>query len=90
MSGQRKSLWKRKAKSNILPGEPSDQSEESTNRVGETTNVGGVDEMGISNNDMFAPTLLGQGNPAVEMELYILKGSLETMATKMANFDAMA
>ncbi len=46
--------------------------------------------MGISNNDMFAPTLTGQGNPAVEMELDILKCSLETMATKMDNLDSMA
>ncbi len=89
MSGQRKSLRKRKAKNNILPGEPSDQSE-STIRVRETINVDGVDNMGISNNDMFVPTLTGQGNSAVERELDILKGSLETMATKMANLDAMA
>ncbi len=46
--------------------------------------------MGISNNDMFAPTLTGQSNPSVERELYILKCSLETMATKMDNLDSMA
>ncbi len=69
-------------KSNILPGEPPDESEESTNRVVETTNVDGVDNMGNNNNDIFSPTLLGQGNPAVERELDILKWSLEIMATK--------
>ncbi len=79
-----------KVKCNILPSETSDQTEESTIRVSETMNVDGVDSMGISNNDMFAATLRGQGNPAVERELDILKGSLETMATKIANLDAMA
>ncbi len=40
--------------------------------------------------EVYCLYLTGQGNPAVERELDILKGSLETMATKMANLDAMA
>ncbi len=70
MSGQRKSLLKRKVKSNILPGEPPDQSEESTNRVGETINVDGVDNMGNSNNDMFTPTLRGRPKMSTFSQMY--------------------